>query len=219
MFVAMLELTAHSLTVAPSRHGAQHNTNMYVYAKHSLTDSSTQTCRGISTIPRLACTTSPTAPTLSSLHRRPKTLACTSYCAPDHTCAVSAVLYGIQAICMYYTTQLFPSISILLSINQRLESNSDMCTDLLTLGEWEFGGFPAWLISIEPQITLRTYETGYINAVNDWWEVLLPTIRPMLIQNGGNIIMMQIENEFGSVLLCSTGIILCCVFVFISRSL
>ena len=78
----------------------------------------------------------------------------------------------------------------------------------LTVGEWEFGGFPAWLIGIEPQITLRTYEMGYINAVKDWWEVLLPTIRPMLVQNGGNIIMMQIENEFGSVLLWCMRLIL-----------
>ena len=32
-------------------------------------------------------------------------------------------------------------------------------------GEWEFGGFPAWLIDIQPPITIRTYEPGYITEV------------------------------------------------------
>ena len=31
--------------------------------------------------------------------------------------------------------------------------------------EWDFGGFPAWLLNITPPVTLRTYQSGYINAV------------------------------------------------------
>ncbi len=33
-------------------------------------------------------------------------------------------------------------------------------------GEWEFGGFPWWLLAKEPAITLRTYEPGYIAEVD-----------------------------------------------------
>ena len=35
-----------------------------------------------------------------------------------------------------------------------------------TTGEWEFGGFPAWLLAEEPAVTIRTYEDGYIAQVS-----------------------------------------------------
>ncbi|EDQ92663.1 uncharacterized protein MONBRDRAFT_22533 [Monosiga brevicollis MX1] len=68
----------------------------------------------------------------------------------------------------------------------------------LIRGEWEFGGFPAWLLGLQPRVTLRTYETGYITQVDKWWKYLLPKVKPLLYGNGGPVIMMQIENEFGS---------------------
>jgi beta-galactosidase len=65
-------------------------------------------------------------------------------------------------------------------------------------GEWEFGGFPAWVIDHQPQVTLRTYETGYISLVDKWWSKLLPVVKPHLYSNGGSVVMVQVENEFGS---------------------
>eukprot|EP00937_MAST-01D_sp_MAST-1D-sp2_P000841 g841.t1 len=66
-------------------------------------------------------------------------------------------------------------------------------------GEWEFGGLPAWLLAIEPRVTIRTYEAGYIAAVDAWWKgQLLPRVKPHLYSQGGAVVMVQMENEFGS---------------------
>lgn len=63
--------------------------------------------------------------------------------------------------------------------------------------ERDMGGFPFWLLR-EPNIQLRTSDPNYLKPVDRWLEVLLPMIRPLLYENGGPIIMLQIENEYGS---------------------
>ncbi|KAI4324789.1 hypothetical protein MLD38_030245 [Melastoma candidum] len=65
-------------------------------------------------------------------------------------------------------------------------------------GEWDFGGFPPWLLSIEPKIKLRSSDPAYSKLVDRWWSVLLPKVASFLYQNGGPVIMVQIENEYGS---------------------
>ncbi|KAI3885825.1 hypothetical protein MKW92_039514 [Papaver armeniacum] len=65
-------------------------------------------------------------------------------------------------------------------------------------GEWDFGGFPAWLLSIEPPLKLRSSDPAFLHLVEKWWGVLLPKIAPLLYNNGGPIIMVQVENEYGS---------------------
>ncbi|KAF0924308.1 hypothetical protein E2562_010007 [Oryza meyeriana var. granulata] len=65
-------------------------------------------------------------------------------------------------------------------------------------GEWDLGGFPPWLLTIEPAIELRSSDSTYLSLVDRWWGVLLPKVEPLLYSNGGPIIMVQIENEFGS---------------------
>jgi hypothetical protein len=62
-------------------------------------------------------------------------------------------------------------------------------------GEWEFGGFPAWLLT-KPGVQFRTNETSYLAAIDSWWGELLPRVKPHLYSAGGSIIMVQIENEF-----------------------
>ncbi|KHG10358.1 Beta-galactosidase 17 -like protein [Gossypium arboreum] len=64
--------------------------------------------------------------------------------------------------------------------------------------EWDLGGFPAWLLSIHPDVRLRSSDPAYLQKVEGWWGVLLPKVAPLLYGNGGPIIMVQIENEFGS---------------------
>ncbi|KAM3747339.1 hypothetical protein ACB098_05G027500 [Castanea mollissima] len=64
--------------------------------------------------------------------------------------------------------------------------------------EWDLGGFPAWLLAIEPALRLRTSDPAFLHLVERWWEILLPKVVPLLYENGGPIIMVQIENEFGS---------------------
>lgn len=63
--------------------------------------------------------------------------------------------------------------------------------------EWDFGGFPAWLLA-DKNIELRCNNSVYLGHVRDFFEKLFSLLRPLLITNGGNIIAMQIENEYGS---------------------
>ncbi|KAI3759760.1 hypothetical protein L6452_07801 [Arctium lappa] len=64
--------------------------------------------------------------------------------------------------------------------------------------EWDFGGFPAWLLTKEPAIRLRSSDPTYLALVDSWWGILLPKVAHLLYHKGGPIIMVQIENEFGS---------------------
>ncbi|XP_066883025.1 beta-galactosidase-1-like protein isoform X8 [Kogia breviceps] len=67
--------------------------------------------------------------------------------------------------------------------------------------EWEMGGLPAWLLR-KPKIHLRTSDPDFLAAVDSWFKVLLPKIHPWLYHNGGNIISIQVENEYGSYRAC-----------------
>ena len=62
--------------------------------------------------------------------------------------------------------------------------------------EWEWGGLPAWLLA-EPEMRPRCSYEPFMKHVRDYYEVLLPKLVPYQIDHGGNIIMMQIENEYG----------------------
>ncbi|XP_067371738.1 beta-galactosidase-1-like protein isoform X2 [Channa argus] len=63
------------------------------------------------------------------------------------------------------------------------------------------GGLPAWLLQ-KPNIILRSADTDYVQAVSSWFAVLLPKVKPWLYTNGGNIISVQVENEYGSYYAC-----------------
>lgn len=67
--------------------------------------------------------------------------------------------------------------------------------------EWEMGGLPSWLLR-KPKIHLRTSDPDFLAAVDSWFKVLLPKIYPFLYHNGGNIISIQVENEYGSYKAC-----------------
>lgn len=67
-------------------------------------------------------------------------------------------------------------------------------------GEWDLGGIPSYLLSY-PDIQLRTDSANdprYMSAVARYLRVLSPRIGPLLVSQGGPILMIQIENEFGS---------------------
>ncbi|KXT77514.1 Beta-galactosidase 3 [Streptococcus sp. DD11] len=62
--------------------------------------------------------------------------------------------------------------------------------------EWEFGGLPAWLLN--ENLRIRSSDEGFLQAVASYYDALLPRLVPRLLDNGGNILMMQVENEYGS---------------------
>lgn len=63
--------------------------------------------------------------------------------------------------------------------------------------EWEFGGLPAWLLK-EDGIRLRCSDPRYLKHFMDYYDELLPRLVPLQITHGGPVIMMQVENEYGS---------------------
>lgn len=63
--------------------------------------------------------------------------------------------------------------------------------------EWELGGYPSWLLK-DRSLVLRSSDPKYITAMNGWFARLAKEISPLLIQNGGPIIAIQVENEYGS---------------------
>ena len=63
--------------------------------------------------------------------------------------------------------------------------------------EWRFGGLPYWLLN-KPGIQFRMYNEPYIEAIAKWFAVLLPMVKPFLYTNGGPIITVQVENEYGA---------------------
>ena len=62
--------------------------------------------------------------------------------------------------------------------------------------EWEFGGLPGWLLK-EDGMRLRVSYKPFMDAFSDYYDVLLPKLAPYQITRGGNIILMQVENEYG----------------------
>lgn len=63
--------------------------------------------------------------------------------------------------------------------------------------EWDFGGFPAWLLK-DKNMKLRCNYAPYLDCVRRYYEAVAKEIAPNLEKNGGNIIAMQVENEYGS---------------------
>jgi beta-galactosidase len=63
--------------------------------------------------------------------------------------------------------------------------------------EWELGGYPSWLLK-DPNLVLRSMDPEYLAAVQTWFHRLGQEISPLLLQNGGPILAVQVENEYGS---------------------
>lgn len=63
--------------------------------------------------------------------------------------------------------------------------------------EWEFGGLPAWLLK-EKGIRLRSTDPQFMEKVRQYFSVLIPKLVPLQITHDGPVIMMQVENEYGS---------------------
>lgn len=63
--------------------------------------------------------------------------------------------------------------------------------------EWDFGGLPAWLLS-DPDIKVRTKDPKFLAAADRYLMQVGQELAPLQASRGGPIIMVQIENEYGS---------------------
>ncbi len=63
--------------------------------------------------------------------------------------------------------------------------------------EWEFGGYPWWLQK-DKNLEIRTDNEAFLKQCEKYINQLAKQIVPLQIDNGGPVIMVQAENEFGS---------------------
>uniref|UniRef100_A0A3Q3EXY2 Si:dkey-224e22.2 n=1 Tax=Labrus bergylta TaxID=56723 RepID=A0A3Q3EXY2_9LABR len=63
--------------------------------------------------------------------------------------------------------------------------------------EWELGGLPSWLLQ-DKGMQLRTTYPGFVNAVGLYFDKLVSIIKPLMFEEGGPVIAVQVENEYGS---------------------
>lgn len=63
--------------------------------------------------------------------------------------------------------------------------------------EWDNGGFPGWLSAV-PGIRFRRTNEPYFEAVGNYFRKLLPMLKKHLATSGGPVILLQVENEYGS---------------------
>lgn len=63
--------------------------------------------------------------------------------------------------------------------------------------EWENGGFPGWILR-DRNLRLRVSDPDYLALVDAWFDLLIPVIASRQASRGGNVVMVQVENEYGS---------------------
>lgn len=63
--------------------------------------------------------------------------------------------------------------------------------------EWEFGGFPPWLLAT-PDMKVRSADPRFLKAAENYIKQVGQQLAPLQITRGGPIIMVQVENEYGS---------------------
>ena len=63
--------------------------------------------------------------------------------------------------------------------------------------EWDFGGIPPYLLK-DPELRVRSLYPRYMQAAERYMAQLARVVRPLLVTRGGPILMVQVENEYGS---------------------
>ncbi|MCR2783563.1 MULTISPECIES: beta-galactosidase family protein [unclassified Microbacterium] len=62
--------------------------------------------------------------------------------------------------------------------------------------EWTNGGIPAWLTARTRHV--RSSDPAFLGPIEAWYAELLPRLAPLQAVNGGPIVAVQVENEYGS---------------------
>ena len=63
--------------------------------------------------------------------------------------------------------------------------------------EWDGGGLPWWLLKYD-DIKLRTRDSRFMAAATNYLHAVGKELAPLQITHGGPILMVQVENEYGS---------------------
>lgn len=62
--------------------------------------------------------------------------------------------------------------------------------------EWDLGGLPAWLLA-EPGIHLRSTDPRFLDPAKAWLKRMGAMLQPLSVAQGGPVLMVQLENEYG----------------------
>ena len=60
--------------------------------------------------------------------------------------------------------------------------------------EWDSGGWPIWL-KFKPPFKVRTADPAFLAWNDHWYDKILPIVAAHQVHKGGNVIMVQLENE------------------------
>lgn len=63
--------------------------------------------------------------------------------------------------------------------------------------EWEFGGFPSWLLKGR-KVKVRSQDEGYMKPTMNYLKKVAEQVAPLQASKGGPVIMTQVENEYGA---------------------
>ncbi len=63
--------------------------------------------------------------------------------------------------------------------------------------EWEMGGLPWWLLKHEGDSFLRTRDAAFVQPARRWMQEVGRVLGPLQVTQGGPILMVQVENEYG----------------------
>jgi len=63
--------------------------------------------------------------------------------------------------------------------------------------EWEFGGYPWWILQ-DTSIKIRTVNKKFLKLTENYFNALYKSIGHQQFTKGGPILMVQVENEYGS---------------------
>jgi beta-galactosidase len=63
--------------------------------------------------------------------------------------------------------------------------------------EWEFGGYPWWLQQ-NKDLEVRTNNPAFLDSCRVYFSKLAKQVKELQVSRGGPVIMVQVENEFGS---------------------
>ncbi|XP_046876767.1 beta-galactosidase-1-like protein 2 [Hypomesus transpacificus] len=72
-----------------------------------------------------------------------------------------------------------------------------LCPGPYSSSELDLGGLPSWLLR-DGNMRLRTTYPGFIDAVNTFFDKLIPKMVPLQFKKGGPIIAVQLESKYGS---------------------
>lgn len=91
----------------------------------------------------------------------------------------------------------FADIEQFLNLAQEMDLYIILRPSPYICAEWDFGGLPGWLLK-DKNMRIRSQQSEFLKRVDSYYKELLLRVNKFQTTQGGNLLMMQIENEYGS---------------------